>query len=715
VLVHTWAPCHRVGMQLCKGLTATAWVVVAACGSAPSTAPVVRPAPAAPTGTGPAISPSTHDTAAKPLKEARPRTLRFAFVTAGRPAGAAEIEVATDGSRRSHFTFNDRGRGPDITTTITVDARGWPRSIHSTGHDYLKVPVEETVAVSDGIISWHSTGERGAAPVDRGFLIPTVGPFESSAMLARALWQAPAKRVALLPAGEAWIDDETTLEVEVEGIRRTIRRVAIAGLGFSPELLWLDQDGEFFASVSPWSSLIAVGAEPLIDKLVAEDARWRAARAANLAAELAQRPPTAGVAIIHARMFDSERRVMRNDVSVVIVGDRIAAVGGASTKIPAGAQVIDAGGKTLIPGLWDMHVHLGDDDGILHLAMGVTSVRDLGNQADALGKRKARFDAGTELGPRVLRGGLIDGPGELAAPTGALASSIEQARVHVARFAELGYQQIKLYSSLDPALVPGIAKEAHARGLRVSGHIPNGMTAAQAVEAGYDEIQHANMLFLNFLAKPGDDTRGPLRFGLVAAQAAALDLASPQVRAFLALLAKHKTVLDPTLMTFEGMFNSEPADPNPAMVPYFGRLPAQVERGSRGGGLPAPADQRATFRASHAAMGKLVKLAWQRGIRIVAGTDATAGLSLPRELELYVAAGIPAPDVLALATIGAARVMGKQSELGSIAVGKLADLVLLDGDPSTNIGAVRNATLVVSRGVLFDPARLFPAVGMRAR
>jgi imidazolonepropionase-like amidohydrolase len=114
-------------------------------------------------------------------------------------------------------------------------------------------------------------------------------------------------------------------------------------------------------------------------------------------------------------------------------------------------------------------------------------------------------------------------------------------------------------------------------------------------------------------------------------------------------------------------------------------------------------------------MGKLVKLAWERGVPIVAGTDTTAGISLSRELELYVAAGIPPADVLALATIGAARVMGADRRSGSIAVGKQADLVLVDGDPVRDIAAVRNADVVVCRGRVYDPAKLFAAVGMRPR
>lgn len=692
-------------MQPSKLLIALTCLVAGACGGS-------KPAPSTPPS-DPGAGPGGVGEAAPPPAAAK--TLRYSFITVGRPAGGAELSIAADGTRTSHFAFNDRGRGPDITTTIAVDARGWPTSAHSSGVSYLKAPVEETVALTQGSISWTSTGESGSAPAERGFFVPTVGPFDGSAMLVRALDKAPGKRLPLLPAGEAWIDDESRLEVEVGGHKRTVRRVALAGLGFAPDLVWLDEDGEFFASVSSWSSLIAAGAEPLIPRLIEEDQRWKDARAAKLAAALTRKQPAGGLAITNARLFDSEKKVLRDGMTVVIAGDKITAVGSAkATKLPAGAQVIDAKGRVLIPGLWDMHVHLGDGDGVLDLAMGVTSVRDLGNDATTLDARVARFDAGSEIGPRVLRAGLIDGPGELAAPTGALAATAEEGIAHIERFAKAGYQQIKLYSSLDPKLVPILAKEAHARGLRVSGHIPQGMIAQQAVEAGYDEIQHANMLFLNFLLKPGDDTRGPARFKVVAEGAASLDLASKPVSDFLALLLRKKTALDPTVSTFESMFSNEPKDPDAALTPYFGRLPAQIERGARGGGLDA-GGQRERYRASHAAMGKLVKLAWSRGVPVVAGTDSFAGLTLARELELYVAAGIPPADVLAIATLGAARVMGKQKELGSISVGKRADVVLLDGDPLEQIGDVRNTALVISRGNVFDPSQLFAAVGMRGR
>jgi imidazolonepropionase-like amidohydrolase len=633
-----------------------------------------------------------------------PRTFQYAVVTSGRPSGSGEVRIAADGTRHSHYTFNDRGRGPDITAELALDERGAPRTLHVTGHGYFGQPVDETLEPRDGKLAWRSTSEHGEAAVGT-FYVSLEEALAIPAQLARVCLHA--RHVKLLPAGEAWI--EAALPIEIDHHR--LLEVAIGGLGFAPQIVWLDEDEELFAAVSPWISVVRAGAEPLIPEMVAADQKWMAARGEQLAKTLAHHSPT--VAITHANVFDAAARAIVPDQTVVVIDDKITAIG-PNPAIPAGAQVIDAHGRTLLPGLWDMHVHLTDGDGLLDLASGITNVRDLGNEMSDLTARVKRFDAGTEVGPHVLRAGLIDGPGKLASPAGLLAGTVDEAHAAVARYAEAGYVQIKMYSSLDPALVPVIARDAHDRGMRVSGHIPNKLRASDAVVAGYDEIQHANFLFLQFLAGPDDDTRTPLRFTRVAERAVGLDLDSADVRAFLDLLASHHTVLDPTLVTFEDMFVADPGDVDPALAPYVGRLPAQIERGARSGGLDAKG-QRATFRASYAKMLELISRAWKRGITIVAGTDATAGLSLPRELELYVKAGIPAPDVLALATLGAARVMRVDNETGSVAIGKRADLVLVDGDPTRDISAVRNTDVVICRGNVYYPNELFKAVGMRAR
>src|SRR6266436_7870307 len=243
------------------------------------------------------------------------------------------------------------------------------------------------------------------------------------------------------------------------------------------------------------------------------------------------------------------------DQTVVIEGERIVQAGAAaSIQPPKDAERIDGRGKTLLPGLFDMHVHAQPLDGLLNIASGVTSVRDMGNSIDDLQRLEKQWQSGAAIGPRVWKSGFIDGHGPFQAPTGLYADTAEEAQAAVNKYADLGYIQIKVYSSLKPELVPVIVKAAHARKLRVSGHVPNGMIASEFVTDGADEVQHINFIFLNFLAPFVKDTRTPERFTAVGANAAKLDLQSQPVSDFIQLLLQRHTTVDVTLVAFEGMF-----------------------------------------------------------------------------------------------------------------------------------------------------------------
>jgi imidazolonepropionase-like amidohydrolase len=273
--------------------------------------------------------------------------------------------------------------------------------------------------------------------------------------------------------------------------------------------------------------------------------------------------------------------------------------------------------------------------------------------------------------------------------------------------------QIKIYSSVKPSLVPAIIDEAHKNGLRVSGHIPAFMTAEQAVNEGYDEIQHVNFLFLNFWFDSVPDTRTPARFVAVAQKASQLDLQSPKVQQFVALLKAHHTVLDPTLNVFENMFVARKGTIDPGYAAVADRMPPNVRRGFLTGGLPVPDGMDQRYRDAFKATERMVKMMYDAGLPILAGTDAFAGFAYHRELELYVDAGIPAPDVLRIATLGAARVMKLDGQLGTVEPGKLADIILVDGHPAANISDIRKVSLVMKDGVVYRPAALDSAVGIK--
>jgi hypothetical protein len=203
------------------------------------------------------------------------------------------------------------------------------------------------------------------------------------------------------------------------------------------------------------------------------------------------------------------------------------------------------------------------------------------------------------------------------------------------------------------------------------------------------------------------------RFTVVGERASKLDLNSPEVRSFLAELKRRNVVVDPTVGTFEGMFTAEPRVVDPSLAAIIKRLPPTVARGAYGGGLAKDDAQRAQYRASYAKMLEMVGALHKAGVRMVPGTDGFAGFILHRELELWSKAGIPNNDILYAATLGSASINNHQRELGSIEVGKLADLVLIEGDPSKSIGDVRKTSLVIKDGVLFDPAKLYEQVGIR--
>jgi imidazolonepropionase-like amidohydrolase len=639
---------------------------------------------------------------------------RYTVLMVGKPAGSQTSTVRPDGAREFAFEFNDRGRGPKLKTTIKLDAGGLPVSLDTSGNDYLKAPVSETYAFEGGVARWKNGAEAGEKRLAaNAFYNSMNGAPEEFALLARALLKSPNGRLALLPEGEASIRRTSELTLKDGESTRHLLSYEVTGLGFTPSTIWLEEDGSFFASVSAWLSVVREGWEASAPELLKKQDEMEAGRTSELAHTLARRA-VAPLAFTNANLFDSETGRTIPHTTVVVEGNRIKAVGrDGRVAVPKNAEVVDARGRTLMPGLWDMHVHLGPNDGLMHVAAGVTSVRDMGNDIDTLLALKARIEAGEEIGPRLTMAGLMDGRGPYTGPTKVLVDTEEEARRAVDNFARLGYSQIKIYSSIKPELVPRLVALAHAKGLRVSGHVPAFMSAEQFVRAGADEFQHINFFVLNFLFDEVKDTRTPVRFTSVAERAATIDLNSPRVRSFVELLKERKTVVDPTVNIFEGMFTDRPGRIPAGYAAVAERLPPQVRRYLLAGGLPVPEGKDERYRESAKALLRMIKMLYDAGVPLVAGTDATPGFALHRELELYAEAGIPANEVLRIATIGAARVMKRDGELGSVAPGKLADLILVEGDPARRVSDIRRVSLVVKDGVVYEPAALYRSIGVR--
>jgi imidazolonepropionase-like amidohydrolase len=641
-------------------------------------------------------------------------TTRFVILFSDRVAG--HLKVWNEGRENvSDYEYNDRGRGPHIRERLTLSPSSYITRATISGHSYLKDSVDERFSYDNGAASWKNHVEGEGSKAGPLLFYPSLdGTPAENDVIVQALLKADGKPLPLFPVGDATIAKVRDLRISAPGLpSRTVTLYAVSGFGFTPWYVWLDDSHHFFGGVSAWSSTILEGWQSAVPRMIAVGDSASAMQFQDFARTLAHRPSGALV-FRNANMFDALAARMIPHTTVVIAGNRIQSVGpDAAAKIPAGAEVIDAGGRALLPGLWDMHVHISPGpDGMLHIAAGVTSARDMGNDTGAVLGLKKQFDEGSGIGPRLVLAGMMDSPGPFQVPIGLLASTEPEARAIVNRYADLGFEQIKIYSSMKPELVPAIIEEAHKRGLRVSGHVPAFMTAEQVVRLGFDEVQHVNFLFLNFIDSV-KDTRAMSRFTAVGSDAAGLDFSSARVRSFLQLLKDRHTVSDPTLGAFEDMFTARAGAMSPNMAAVADRLPSQVRRGLFSGGLPIRPGMDQRYLDSYAAMVRMVGELYKSGITIVAGTDGPAGFGLHRELELYVRAGIPPAEVLRIATLGAARVMKHDDERGSITPGKLADVILVDGDPSTNISDIRKVSTVVRNGVLYRSADIYRALGIK--
>ena len=642
-----------------------------------------------------------------------PRVERRVVVSLSRPSGSSITTTASDGTIAVSLEVLQNGRGPKVDARLALGADGSVASFEAHGHHEMGTTIDERFSREGPRARWQSLEERGdrEAP-PRAFFVPMATVPDVMGILTRALLRSNG-RLALLPDGEATLARSADATVRAGAQQRHLVGYAISGLELTPSHVWMNDDGSWFGIVSPWFSVVPEGWESAIEPLIAKQEESDRTRDARNAKELAHAPPAGGVAYTHARVLDVERGAWLADRTVIVTGDTIRSITpAASAKVPPGASVVDLTGKALLPGLWDMHAHLGDADGALDIASGVTTVRDVGNDPDKLDDYKKRYDGGQAIGPRVVRFGFIEGRNEKAASSKVTAETEAEADAAVASYAARGYEGIKIYNSVRPELVPRLAREAHARGMAVTGHVPVHMLASEAVRAGYDGVEHVNMLFLNFFATHETDTRDTTRFTLVGDQAAAFDLSAKPARDFFALLREHHTVIDPTVDAFEDLLVGEQGKIVPGLEAVAARVPVQTARGFLVGGLPR-AGKEATYRASFEKLLAMVKALHDAKVPLVVGTDAMAGLMFHHELALYARAGIRNADILRMATLDAARALGMEKKAGSIAPGKVADLIVVDGDPLARIADAGHVVSTMRGGVTFDAAAVYATVGVR--
>jgi imidazolonepropionase-like amidohydrolase len=483
--------------------------------------------------------------------------------------------------------------------------------------------------------------------------------------------------------------------------------VAFSGSGSAPFYLWFTTDNRFFGSTSDWSSLIQKGYEKSVDALYGIQKQFENKFYTGLAEQLTQKT-AAGIAIKNVTVFNTETGDTSPHQTVLVRGDKIEKLGNTNgVIIPAGYKIINGKGKFLMPGLWDVHCHFSKDQGPLMLAQGVTNIRDMGNGPELLNVRD-EINKDSLLGPNVtVISGFIDKAGEMAGPTGALINTHKEGLKAEQDYKNKGYDQIKLYSSIEPGWVKPLADNAHRLGMRVCGHVPAFMTASEAIDAGYDEVTHINMLFLNFF---GDtvDTRNMTRLTLPGRLGYGIDIKGPAVQTFIQQLKDKHIVLDPTMSAFEDIFTDLPGKVSKKYAPITPYLPAEIKRQTMNGSYLDADSLVDTYHKSFENMKKMLKELYSSGITIMAGTD---GGILQHELEIYSQADIPNADVLRMATYWPAKVLGRYAMLGSITENKLANFILVDGNPLKNLQDIRNVYLTVKEGKFYSPKAIYASFG----
>ena len=646
-----------------------------------------------------------------PLAASAADGARYSTIFGGKNVG--HVFVTTTGNRSTvDFDVKNNGRGPTMAETITFGQDGLPESWTISGTTTFGSKVDERFSRNGSLASWtDSTGKGGTTLTAPAVYVAQSGSPWSYQVYARALLKRPGMTMPALPGGTLRLEKGVTLEVNGAGGPLQVTRYELSGIDLTPGTMLLDPDGKLFASVSPTGIVVREGYEGEEVRLRKLAADWTTERSVAMQRE-AGHAYGAPVRIRNVRVFDPKKGALGDPVTVLVNGHEIVAIEALDSLATPGEVSIDGAGGTLVPGMYEMHAHLDQDDAMLNLLAGITTVRDMGNDNAVLDTLVQRIDAGEVAGPHVVRSGFIEGKSPFSANNGFVVDSQEKALDAVRWYGARGYFQIKVYNSMDQAWVPAIVAEAHRLGMRVAGHVPAFATADQMIEAGYDEITHINQFVLGWVIGKDEDTRTLFRLTALK-RLPELDLQSPKVQHTIDLMVQDHKAIDPTLGIHEALTQNRDGQNPPGAVDYIDHLPIGARRDAMKQWIDtsAPGDDKA-YRGAFDQLLAVTRMLHDRGVFIVFGTDTGGSFTYHRELELYQKIGMTAPEILTRATLDSARYLGQDQRMGSIEKGKLADFFLVPGDPTTDLKAIKTIAMVVKDGTFYYPSEVYPKFGI---
>ena len=624
----------------------------------------------------------------------------FRLYWVGRAVGMEQYQIVRQGDdllTEIDFEFTDRGTPVRLSGELVTGTDYTPSKLTVAGKIARHVAIDLEVDVFEGRARVEDGGQDREIEVpERYFTVAGYAPIVIQMALLR-YWEAHGRpeRLQVLPTRMVTIEPRGRDRVAVGDGDRLLDRFSVGGLIWGHETVWADTTGTLIAAVTidgegDQFEAIRVGYEEALDWFVARAAQDGLDRLGQLAPgePLGDRP----LALVGGRVITGvSDKALENGVVLVREG-WIEAVGSRhEVVVPAGARVMELDGQTVAPGLWDMHAHLAQVEwGPVYLAAGITSVRDVGNDVDFVRSMRDASASGLGPAPRILVAGVIFGD-EVA--------TVEEAKALVRSYHEAGFEQIKIYSFVKPDLVSAITEQAHAMGMSVTGHIPQGMDLFSATEAGMDQINHISFVEA-VMVRHAEVDGDPVPVGPE----------SPEGARVIEWLADNHIVVDPTIALYE-LHGGSTDVPIASFEPGAARVAPELAGPLEGIGI-SPQESGAAREALERRLA-MVKALHDAGVVIVAGTDmAVPGHSLYRELELYVeGAGFTPLEALHAATFDAAAAMGLEGEAGTIEVGKRADLIILDHDPLADISNIRSVRTVISKGRIYDSAEMWRLVG----
>ena len=614
------------------------------------------------------------------------------------------------------FKFTDRGQAVPLAVTFRSAEDLTPQSFEVKGRTARIVSIDEAMTISGGQVHLRSRDKQSdsAAPTGPFFTTAGYAPTAMQQLMVRywATHGSPAQLATLPGTGSVKIEPRGQDTIKVGDKEEKLDRYTVEGLIWGRETLWFDSKQNLVASITTDAEFdhfeaIREGYESALGDFVGR----AGADGMKALSEISKGIPgsrAAVLAVVGGTLIDGTGAAPVPDAAVVIRDGRIVDAGPRSkVKIPKNATVVDAKGKFILPGLWDMHAHFEQVEwGPIYLAAGVTTVRDCGNEFEFITAVRDAIAKGQGLGPRLLLAGIVDGTGPLALGVQRV-DTPEQAKQWVDRYHDAGFQQMKIYSSVKLDELKIIADEAHRLGMTVTGHIPQGLNAFQTIEAGQDQINHIHYIVdIMHAPFPNDMARAD---GMRAM--AELNLDSPEAQKALTFLKDHHTVVDPTMALFE-LFTATTAKPPASFEPGINKIAPELAQPLTD--VEPPSERSQIGEKLLEKQLAIVNALHKAGIPVVAGTDqAVPGYSLHREIELYVQAGFTPMEALQAATIVPARAMGIDKEVGTVEKGKRGDLILINGNPLEDIHATRNVEYVITNGAMYHTAELWQSVGFK--